>query len=263
MTSAPSVEVVQARAQRLRELHAGPALLVLPNAWDAASARALAGAGFGAIATTSGGVAPSLGYTDHEGAPVAEMLAAAARIIAAVDVPVTVDFESGYGLPPGEIAERLIAIGAAGLNLEDSDHRSEHAMVDAEYEAGRVADLKAAAQAAGADLVINARVDVFIHRLGAPDEQLAEAVRRARLYREAGADCVYPILLGDEEMIRALVRAAGVININVRRGGPISLARAAELGVRRVSYAASIFREAMTTVERVAAEIKAESDALA
>jgi 2-methylisocitrate lyase-like PEP mutase family enzyme len=262
MTSAPSHESVQIKAERLRALHAGPALLVLPNAWDAASARALVTAGFGAIAATSGGVAPSLGFSDHEGAPVGEMLAAAARIIGAVDVPVTVDFESGYGLSPREIAERLIAIGAAGLNLEDSDHRCERRMLDAEYQAQRISDLKATARTAGVGLVINARVDVFILRLGTPEEQLAEGVRRARLYREAGADCVYPILLSDEHAIRSLVEAAGVININVRRGGPISLAKAAELGVRRVSYATSIFREAMAAVERLAADIKAESDAL-
>ena len=262
MTSAASVETVQKKADELRKLHAGPALLVLPNAWDAASARALIAAGFGAIATTSGGVAPALGYQDHEGAPVEEMLLAATRIIAAVSVPVTVDFESGYGLAATEIAERLIAAGAAGLNLEDSDHRGARAMVDAEWQAERLSDLKAAAQKAGADLVINARVDVFIHRLGTPEEQLAEALRRARLYSEAGADCIYPILLSDEDMIRALVKEAGTINVNVRRGGPISLARAAELGVRRVSYATSIFRSAMTEVERVAAEVKAEADAL-
>ena len=262
MTNVASVETVQQKADALRKLHAGPALLVLPNAWDAASARAVESAGFGAVATTSSGVAASLGYKDGEGAPMQEMLAAAARIIAAVSVPVTVDFEAGYGLDPTNVAESLIAIGAAGLNFEDTDHRGEHSMFDAERQARRVADLKTAASSAGADLVINARIDVFIHRLGTPEEQLADALRRARLYREAGADCVYPILLSDEQMIRELVEAAGVININVRRGGPISLVRAAELGVRRVSYAGSVFREAIATVERVAAEVKAEADAL-
>src|SRR5687767_5292761 len=110
------------QANIFRSMHAGPGLLVLPNAWDAASARAFEDAGFAAIATTSGGVAQALGYSDHEGAPVDEMLAAGARIIGAVSVPVNVDFEAGYGLSPREIVERLVGIGAAGLNLEDSDH---------------------------------------------------------------------------------------------------------------------------------------------
>ena len=129
------------------------------------------------------------------------MLAAAKRIISAVEIPVTVDFEAGYKLEPSEIAERLLACGAAGLNLEDTDHYSETALVDVERHAERLAALKAAALSNGADLFLNARVDVFIHRLGTPEEQLAECLRRARFYKEAGADCIYPILLGDAAMI--------------------------------------------------------------
>jgi 2-methylisocitrate lyase-like PEP mutase family enzyme len=258
MTPDAAIETTRARAATLRALHAGPALLVMPNAWDAASARSFHAAGFPAIATTSGGVAAALGYADHEGAPAAEMLAAAARIIGAVDIPSTVDFEAGYGLSPSEIVDRLVSIGAAGMNVEDSDHHGEAALVDADDHAGRIAALKDASRRAGVDLVFNARVDVFINRAGSPDEQLAEGLRRARLYREAGADCIYPILLSDEAMIRAFVDAVGVINVNVRRGGAISLQRAAELGVRRVTYATSIFREVMTFVDGIAQDIKAQ-----
>ena len=237
-------------------------MLVLPNAWDAASARAFEAAGFPAVATTSGGVAGALGYADHEAAPVEEMLAAAARIVAAVTVPVTVDFEAGYGLDPREIADRLIAVGAAGLNLEDSDHRA-GSLADAEQQAERLAALRAVFAEAGVNLVLNARVDVFVRRAGTPEEQLAEGLRRARLYREAGADCIYPITLSDEAMISKFVDAVGVINTNVRRGGPLSLARAASLGVRRVSYATSIFREAMSAVEKIAVDVQAERKELA
>jgi 2-methylisocitrate lyase-like PEP mutase family enzyme len=237
-------------------------MLVLPNAWDAASARAFQAAGFDAIATTSGGVALSLGYQDHEQAPMEEMLAAAARIIRAVSVPVTVDFEAGYQMPPREIVGRLVSIGAAGLNFEDSDHRGTTPLVEAERQAQRISDLKAEGRSAGVDLVLNARVDVFIHRLGSQEEQLAEGLRRARLYRDAGADCIYPILLGDETMLAAFVEAVEVVNINVRRGGPLSLERAHALGIRRVSYATSIFREAMSSVEAIAGQLKAESEAL-
>lgn len=258
MTNASSIEITAARADALRTLHAGPQMLVLPNAWDAATARVFEAAGFPAIATTSGGVAQSLGYADHEGAPVGEMLAAAARLARAVTVPVSVDFEAGYRLAPREIAQRLITAGAAGMNLEDSEHHGDARLVEAEAHAERLAAVKAAARSEGVDLVLNARVDVFIHRQGTAEEQLAEAIRRARLYREARADCVYPIVLGDPAMIAALVEAAGVVNVNLRRGGPLTLAQAAALGVRRVTYGTSLFRETMTALERIAAEVRTE-----
>ena len=253
-----SIEQTAGKAKIFRALHHRSQTLVLPNAWDAASARAFESAGFPAIATTSGGVSASLGYQDREDGPVDEMLAAAKRIISAVEIPVTVDFEAGYKLEPSEIAERLLACGAAGLNLEDTDHYSETALVDVERHAERLAALKAAALSNGADLFLNARVDVFIHRLGTPEEQLAECLRRARFYKEAGADCIYPILLGDAAMIGTIVDAVGLININVRRGGPLTLRDAEALGVGRVTYASSIFREAMSAVDQAAEAVKAE-----
>jgi 2-methylisocitrate lyase-like PEP mutase family enzyme len=251
-----------AKAEYLRRLHAGPGLLVLPNAWDAASARVLEAAGFAAMATTSGGVANALGYEDHQGAPVDAMLAAAARIAGAVSIPVTVDFEAGYGLSPAEAVERLIAIGAAGFNLEDSDHDAGAGLVDAEAQAGRIAALKDAGRAAGVDLVLNARVDVFIQRQGSIDGQVTEGLRRARLYKDAGADCIYPILQAGEAILSRFVEAVGPINVNLRPGGALTLQAVASLGVRRVSYATSLFRGAMTTLESLAAQIREESGAL-
>jgi len=262
MANTPSAETVAAKAERLRQLHAGPAILVLPNAWDAASAKVLEAAGFPAIATTSGGVANALGYEDHQGAPLSEMLAAASRITLAVSIPVTVDFEAGYGMQPGEIVERLIEAGAAGLNFEDSDHAAGSGLVDAGAQAERVAAIKAAGRAAGADLVLNARVDVFIQRQGTLDEQVTEGLRRARLYKEAGADCIYPILLSDEAALSQFVKAVGPINVNLRPGGQITLQSVAALGVRRVSYATSLFRGAMSALEGLAADIKSEADSL-
>jgi 2-methylisocitrate lyase-like PEP mutase family enzyme len=262
VTNAESLESTAAKAGLLRQLHAGPAILVLPNAWDAASAKVLQTAGFPAIATTSGGVANALGYEDHQGAPMSEMLAAAARIVRAVSVPVTVDFEAGYGLQPREIAERVIESGAAGFNFEDSDHAAGSGLLAAEAQAERIAAIKQAARAAGVDLVLNARVDVFIQRQGSFEEQTAEGLRRARLYRDAGADCTYPILLADEAVISRFVEAVGPINLNLRSNGPLSLQRAMALGVRRVSYATSLFREAMATLEQAAARISAEAAAL-
>jgi 2-methylisocitrate lyase-like PEP mutase family enzyme len=262
MTNQTSPQTAAAKADVLRTLHAGPGMLVLPNAWDAASARAVAAAGFPAVATTSAGVALALGYLDGEKAPMEEMLAAAARVVAAVDVPVTIDFEAGYQLSVDEIARRLIAIGAAGLNYEDTDHYSDAKLLAAELQAERVAALKAAGRAQGVDLVVNARVDVFIHKQGTPEEQLTEGLRRALLYKEAGADCIYPILLGDEAMLAQFVRAVGPVNINLRRGGPLTLQRAAAIGIRRVSYAASIFRDTMNAHDAMVREVKAEADAL-
>jgi 2-methylisocitrate lyase-like PEP mutase family enzyme len=214
------------------------------------------------MATTSAGVARALGYEDHEHAPVQEMLAAAARVTRAVSVPVSVDFEAGYGMSPTEIIERLIEAGAAGFNFEDTDHRGEAPMVEAERQAERVAALKAAARSAGADLVLNARVDVFIHRIGTPEEQAAEGLRRAALYRDAGADCVYPILLGDEAVISEFVAKNQVVNVNLRPGGALTLERAASLGVRRVTYAASLFSSTMAALENLANQIHGEMSGL-
>ncbi|MBI4498255.1 MAG: isocitrate lyase/phosphoenolpyruvate mutase family protein [Chloroflexi bacterium] len=250
------MEQLAAKAKMFRDLHAGPGILVMANAWDAASAQRFEAAGFPAIATTSGGVAGALGYADHEAAPAEEMLAAAARIVRAVSVPVTVDFEAGYRLPPAEIARRLIDIGAVGLNLEDTDHHGTVGLVPAEVQAERLAAVKAEARALGIDLFLNARVDVFIRREGSMETQVAEGLRRARIYREAGADCIYPIILSDPTAIRALVDAVQVINVTVRRGGPISVIAAAQAGARRVTYATSIFRETMAALDEIATDIR-------
>jgi len=246
-----------AKTTTFRALHTGPGMLVMANAWDAASAQRFEAASFPAIATTSGGVAISLGYADHEQAPADEMLAAAARMVRAVQVPVTVDFEAGYGLEPGEIARRIVEIGAVGLNLEDSDHHGGAGLVPAEQQAERLAAVKAAARALGVDLFLNARVDVFIRREGDLDAQIAEGTRRGRLYREAGADSVYPIILSEPAAIRAMVDACEVVNVTVRRGGPLSLDGALEAGARRATYATSIFRDTMNALDAIATEIRA------
>src|SRR5919204_1615433 len=120
MTLSPAADL-QSRCDLLRSLHRPGAPLLLPNAWDVVTARAVVAAGFPVVATTSGGVAATLGYHDHEGAPADEMLAAAARIARGVDVPVTVDAEAGYGMEPAELVAALRTMGAAGCNLEDSD----------------------------------------------------------------------------------------------------------------------------------------------
>ena len=147
-----------AAARRFRAAHHGPRPLVLPNVWDAVSARVFADAGFGALATSSGAVAEALGYADGQRTPSAEMFAAIARITRSVDVPVTADIEAGYGLAPGELAGRLADAQVVGCNLEDSDPVTRELA-----DPGHQADYLAAVHAvAGEALVINARVDVFV-----------------------------------------------------------------------------------------------------
>jgi 2-methylisocitrate lyase-like PEP mutase family enzyme len=238
------------RAERLRALHQPGRPLVLANAWDAASARRFAGLGLPALATTSAGVANALGFADGEAIPPAEMFAALGRIAAAVAVPVTADLEAGYRLPAAELVEQLLAAGCVGLNLEDTDHvAGEGKLVDAERQAERLAAVKAAGRAAGVDVVLNARVDVYLGRV-APAARVEEGIRRGRLYLEAGADCVYPILANDEAEIAALVRGVGgPLNVMALPNGP-PLARLAELGVARVSFGSLLLKRALAEAER-------------
>ncbi|HYY64674.1 MAG TPA: isocitrate lyase/phosphoenolpyruvate mutase family protein [Gaiellaceae bacterium] len=240
------------RSKLLRSLHVPGDPLVLPNAWDVASARAVVAAGFSVVATTSGGVAAALGYEDHEGAPADEMLAAAARIARSVDAPVTVDAEAGYGMEPAALVAALKGVGAAGCNLEDTDH-STGELREREEQA---AWLRRVREADDYGLVVNARVDVFLHGGGAQAELVDHAVDRARAYFEAGADCVYPILLSDAKAIAAFVDGArGPVNLLAGNGAP-PLRELGELGVARVSYGTRLHRDVMRQFEELLALIR-------
>lgn len=237
------------RCDLLRSLHRPGDPLLLPNAWDVATARAVVEAGFPVVATTSGGVAATLGYEDHEGAPGAEMLAAAARIANGVDVPVTVDAEAGYGMEPKELVAALRAGGAAGCNLEDTDHAA-GALRDSSRHAEWLAAVRQAASDDGYPLVINARVDVFLvpyfSGSGQPQvELISDALQRANAYLAAGADCVYPIALWETDALRHFMSdVRGPVNV-IRLPETPSLDELAELGVARVSWATLLYREAM------------------
>ncbi|SCF10621.1 isocitrate lyase/PEP mutase family protein [Micromonospora mirobrigensis] len=240
------------RAAALRALHRPGDPLILPNAWDPGSAKAVARAGFPAVATSSGAVAESLGHADGEATPVDAMLDAVARIVAAVDVPVTADIERGYGLGPAELAERLLATGAVGCNIEDSDPRT-GALVDP---AEQVALLAALRSAAGAGLVVNARVDVFLHATADHGELLDAAVDRARRYLAAGADCVYPIVLGDPTLIGRFVEAVDApVNVLARRDVP-GPAELAGLGVARISYGSGVYAAARARAARMLTAVR-------
>jgi 2-methylisocitrate lyase-like PEP mutase family enzyme len=249
MTTSPTPDL-ESRCDLLRSLHRPGDPLLLPNAWDVATARAVVAAGFPVVATTSGGVAATLGYEDHEGAPGDEMLAAAARIVRGVEVPVTVDAEAGYGMEPAELVAALRAVGAAGCNLEDTEHPAE-SLRDPDRHAEWLAAVRRAASEAGYPLVVNARVDVFLAPFfagadpGTQKELVPDAVRRANAYLEAGADCVYPIALCETEALRRFMsEARGPVNV-IRLPQTPSLAELAALGVARVSWATLLYREAI------------------
>ncbi len=242
------------RCDLLRSLHRPGAPLLLPNAWDVATAKAVVAAGFPVVATTSGGVAATLGYEDHEGAPGDEMLAAAARIAAGVEVPVTVDAEAGYGLDPAGLVAALRNAGAAGCNLEDTDH-SAASLRDPDRHAEWLRTVREAASDDGYPLVINARVDVFIGPFFAGagpealEELIPEALRRANAYLEAGAECVYPIGLWETDALRRFIsEVRGPVNV-IRLPQTPSLVELAALGVARVSWATLLHREAMARFE--------------
>jgi 2-methylisocitrate lyase-like PEP mutase family enzyme len=232
------------KADLLRSLHVPGDPLVLPNVWDAGSALTVVDAGFSVIATASNAIAAMLGYDDGEGAPVEEMFNAARRIAAAVDVPVTVDAEAGYGLPADELVERLVAIGAVGCNLEDSDHRN-GGLVDRDARATYIAQMRSAADRVGVPIVINARIDSFFPTSPLADgEKLDDAVARATAYRAAGADCVFPPG-ADSGAVRAIVEQVDApVNAGLRVGHD-ALGDVAALGVARISVGPQLYRSAL------------------
>nr|WP_240979376.1 isocitrate lyase/phosphoenolpyruvate mutase family protein [Streptomyces sp. HNM0574] len=223
--------------------------LVLPGPWDAASARSFVRAGFPALATPSQGIALALGYEDGE-TPAEEMFAAVARIVAAVDVPVTADVEDGYGLPPRELVARLREAGAVGCNLEDSARGA--GRVDAGRQAAWLAAVR---EAAGDGLFVNARIDSYLRPPppGSPGP-LADAVERARRYAAAGADCVYPIKAPPEDL-RAIADAVDVpVNaLCAPERSPADLGRA---GAARVTFGGALAFRTLATVDDLAHELR-------
>lgn len=213
------------------ELHRS-GLLILPNAWDAGSARLFEHAGAKAIATTSAGMAWSLGYPDGYRLPVEEVLHTAALIRAAVRVPVSVDIENGYAGDPSELCLKLIALGISGINIEDGGD-------PVDLLARKIEAIKAAAVTRGYELFVNARTDVYLRNLVASDHA-AEVIRRGGIYQRAGADGLFVPGIGQPAQIAAVV--AGVelpINVLATAGLPDATALAA-LGVRRLSAGSAL-----------------------
>jgi 2-methylisocitrate lyase-like PEP mutase family enzyme len=246
------------KARLLKSLHED--LLVLPNAWDVPSAAVIALAGARAIATTSAGIAWSLGRPDGHRLGLDEAVAVIARIVAAAGgLPVTADLENGYGESPSEVAATVTAAieaGAVGGNLEDSRDGGLHTP---EEQAARIAAARAAAVTAGVpDFVINARTDVHFHQIGDPSGRDAEVRARARAYAEAGADCLFVPGLLDLTALAALTAAVDLpVNAMAGPGGP-AVKELVAAGVRRISLGAAVHLAAYATAHQAAVEVLAE-----
>jgi len=239
------------RAMEFRRLHEPGQLLVLPNAWDAGSARLVESCGATAIATTSSGVSWACGYPDGDALPPRLLAAAVSRIARVLSVPLTVDIEGGYSAEPrlvGEVVTAVVDAGAVGINLEDG--AGSPALLCAKIEAAK----KAAARA-GVDLFVNARTDVFLRGLASPERAVEETIERARQYGAAGCDGVFTPRASDPRAIRELATAIALpLNVMVLPNLP-PVAELRRLGVRRVSAGSAIAQAAHAITRRAASQL--------
>lgn len=251
-----------AHADAFRRMHQPDAgrILVLPNAWDAMSARLIEEAGARAIATTSAGVAFALGRTDGEGLTRDQMINAVERITRIVNVPVTADVERGYGDgTPADVAEtvvRVIGAGAVGINLEDAPGRDGATLMDVDEQVARIAAAREAASREGVELFINARVDPYLAQAGALEGRFDETVRRAHAYTAAGADGIFVPGVADAETIRVLAASVGApLNVMAGRGAGPTIPELQALGVARVSIGPAMTLAIMAHIRRAAVEV--------
>lgn len=248
------------KANAFRALHHSKTLLVLPNVWDVVSARVIEEAGYPAVATTSAGIAFSLGYPDGQHIARDEMVARVGRIARAVKVPVTADAEAGYGSRPEDAAEtvrQVIEAGAVGINFEDGTGNPEAPLADLSLQIERIQAIRQAALQTGVLLVLNARTDVYLDQVGTPETRYDRALRRLIAFRDAGADCVFAPGIRDTGTIGRLVQDLGCpLNILVGPGSP-TLPELQALGVTRVSLGSSAMRATLGLLGRIAEELKA------
>lgn len=248
--------------RRLHQRESG-SILVLPNAWDAMSARVIEDAGAKAIATTSAGVAFALGRTDGEGLTRDQMINAVERITRIVRVPVTADVERGYGDgTPADVAEtvrRVIGAGAVGINLEDAPGLKGTTLIEPDEQVARLAAAREAADREGVPIYVNARIDTYLAQAGAPEGRFDETIRRARAYVGAGADGVFVPGVADAETIRRLAAEVGApLNVMAGRGASLPVGELRALGVARVSLGPALTLAVMAQIRRAAAEVLRE-----
>ena len=248
-----------AKARAFQQMHEGPAILVIANAWDAASARVFESAGVRAVGTGSAGIAFSHGYPDTERIPREVILAATREIVNAVQVPVTADILTGLGTDTeGVVAtvREVIAMGAVGINIEDGSD-IEPRLFDVVEQVERIRAVCAAVKDSGVPIVVNARTDSFWLKLGDERERLRASIERANRYREAGADCLFVPAAADRAVIKTLVNEiAGPVNILTVPGCP-PVPELQQLGVRRVSEGSGPMRATMGLTRRIAEELLA------
>jgi 2-methylisocitrate lyase-like PEP mutase family enzyme len=247
------------KAARFRELHHGPRLLILPNAWDVASARIFEDLGFTAIGTTSAGIAASLGYPDGQRISRSEMLEMVSRIANAVSIPVTADMEAGYGLSPDDLAATARAViesGAIGMNLEDATGDDDRLLVEPALQARKIEAIRQMASSLGVPLVLNARTDLY-HLMGAgdPATRFDRTVERLTSYRRAGADCLFVPGVRDAETIGRLARGVnGPLNVLAGPGMP-PVAELQRLGVARLSVGSGPMRATLGLTRRIGRQL--------
>ena len=246
------------KAEQLRKLHSGGRILVLPNAWDVASARVVEELGYPAIATTSAGIANVLGYPDGERISRDEMLEMVARIARAVRVPVTADMEAGYGTTlkdMEETARAVVATGAVGMNLEDVTGTDESTHVETAMQLEKIRTIRNVSSALGVPLVVNARTDVYLMPIGPAETRFERTVERLRAYRQAGADCLFAPGVRDAETIAKLVKALQApLNILLTPGCP-STKELEKMGVARASTGSGAMRATLGLLRRIAREL--------
>jgi len=259
------LQTLQAKAEAFRQMHLGTDVVVLPNAWDHASAALMVAAGFPVIATTSAGIAFAQGYPDGEYMGRTRMLEVVGRIAAQSAVPVTADLEAGYGPTPEDVAATVtgaIEAGVVGCNIEDADPHTGQ-LLDFDLSVARIRAGRAAADKLKVPFVLNARTDPYLARIGDAQACFAESVRRANAYLDAGAMCAYVPGPGDSETVGKLAKAIhGPLNVLSALAGRtgLSLAEARRVGVRRLSVGGSLMLTTATLVRRVLADIQGKGD---
>ena len=251
------------KAEQFLKFHHDKEILVLLNSWDTGSSKLIEACGYKAIATTSMGIAASLGYPDCEIIKLSEMISAITGIVNAVQVPVTVDIEAGYGNNITEIIEsvkKIIATGIVGINIEDSIELSPELIDEMEF-CERISAIRALSDSLGFHLVINARTDSFYTSSGTTREKLAESIKRGNKYREAGADCIFVQPVWEKETIRTLVKEINApINILSNPGIgagilPPSVRELQDLGVARLSLGSGLMKATLALMKKVADEL--------
>lgn len=245
------------KAEYFRSLHHGSGVLVLPNAWDVPTARLLESVGFRAVATTSAGMMVSLGYEDGERIPFPEFLSVVSRIARVLTVPMTVDAVAGFGVGVREVVgsvRQIVGAGAVGINIEDFEHESKK-LFRVEDQVEKIKAIKSLGETTGVDLVINARTDAFRYAEGEEEDRFKEALRRGESYRDAGADCVYPMGLTQSSLIKEFVRALDFpVNVMLTNSTP-SVRELEALGVKRLSFGPAATYAVMAFLKKAAKEV--------